>query len=62
VCGGVLTVNAAGRVEPSGWVSMEGAPELIAQGGESHLAWESFPTECWRDTLILNRAWCCIYQ
>jgi len=57
VCGSILIANAAGKVEPSCWVSMEGASELFAQGGESHPAWESFPTECWRDTLSLNRAW-----
>ena len=31
VYGGVLIVNAAGRVETSRWVSMEGASELFAQ-------------------------------
>jgi len=54
VCGSILIVNAAGRVEPRCWASMEGASELVAQGGGSHPAWESFPTEHWRDTLSLK--------
>jgi len=43
VCGGILTVNAAGRVEPSSWVSMEGAPELICTRGRVPLSLGVFP-------------------
>jgi len=43
VCGGILIVNAAGKVDPSRWVSMEGAPELSCTRGRVPLGLGVFP-------------------